>query len=244
MKNAILFLVPILAVAADAPAVDRLFDVNLNTTQRAGACFELRGKSDAATITALARVMQDPELMACAAENLRRAGAVDVLKQALSSSSPEVRATAARTLGSFRKPELLESLNHAALDENALVATNALAALSEYQDAAVLPYLAALAAKGGMIGDMALERLAQADTATALGVARQLLASPQVPDQLYAMQVIGASGNATDLPALRKIAGAPHETLSQRGRGFGLMPPINLSRAAEGAIALIEKRMQ
>jgi len=59
---------------------------------------------------------------------------------------------------------------------------------------------------------------------------------------LYAMRVVGANGNASDLPALKKIASRNSESLTPRSRGFGLMPPINLSRAAEGAIAAIEKR--
>jgi len=50
------------------------------------------------------------------------------------------------------------------------------------------PYLAALAKKGGMIGDMALERILQLDAKTALTIARPLLGSEQVPDKLYAMR--------------------------------------------------------
>jgi hypothetical protein len=242
MKIYMLVLVPMLAIAEEAPATVRLFDTKLNPTQRANACFELRGKSDAETVGALARAMEDPEMLACAAENLRLAGAIDPLKQALASSSAEVRATAARVLGSFQRPDLLESLNRAAQDENALVATNALAGLSRYQDASVIPYLGAIARKGGMTGDMALERLAQMDADGALKIARELLVSTQVPDQLYAMRVIGQAGNASDVPALKKIAGSSSENLAQRGRGFGLMPPINLARAAQGAIEEIEKR--
>ena len=56
-----------------------------------------------------------------------------------------------------------------------------------------------------------------------------------------ALRVIGASGDASDLPALRAIAAAGQENLTQRNRGFGLMPPVNLARAATGAIAAIEK---
>jgi hypothetical protein len=240
MKNSILLLIPMLAVAAEPSALVRLFDAKLNPTQHANACFELRGKTDPDTVSALGRAMEDPEMLTCAAENLRIAGAIDALKQALASPSAEVRATAARLLGSFQKPELLDSLSRAAQDENALVATNALAGLSQYRGAAVIPYLAALARKGGMTGDMALDRLAQIEPPTALRVARELLASSQIPDQLYAMRVIGATGDSSDLPALKKIAASNHESLAQRGRGFGFMPPINLSRAAEGAVAAIE----
>ncbi len=58
------------------------------------------------------------------------------------------------------------------------------------------------------------------------------------------MKVIGATGDASDIPELRKIAASNVETLAQRDRGFGLMPPINLARSAQAAIAAIEKREQ
>jgi len=56
------------------------------------------------------------------------------------------------------------------------------------------------------------------------------------------MRVIGAAGDASDLPPLRKIANSHEESLAQRNRGFGFMPPINLSRAAQSAIAAIERK--
>ena len=242
MKTAILLLVPMLAAAGEPDAVTRLFDAKLNATQRATACFDLRGKSDAETVTALGRAMEEPQLLACAAENLRLIKAAGALRQALDSQTAETRATAARVLGSLQMPEYLEALSQAAQDENALVATNALAGLSYYRDPAVVPYLMTLARKGGMAGDMALDRVLELDPAAALQAGRQLIASPGVPDQLYAMRVIGAAGNASDLPVLRKIADAHHEDLAQRARGFGFMPPVNLSKAAESAIAAIKER--
>ena len=193
---------------------------------------------------ALARALEDPDLRSCAAANLRLAGALEPLKLALQSPQPEVRAAAARELGAFQKIELLEPLSRAARDENALVASNALAGLSRYQDPAAVPYLAALAKTGGMIGDMSLDRLVQLDPAAALAVARVLLSSTQVPDQLYAMRVVGAFGNASDLPQLRQIAAARPGDLNQRNRGFGLMPPINLARAAQIAVDGIASRSQ
>ncbi len=242
MKTLILCFVPVLAMAADQPPLDRLFDAKLSATQRAGACFQLRGAKDADSIAAMSRAMEDPALLSCAAENLRIAGAVAALTDAMASTNEQVRAAAARSLGSFQRLDLLEPLSRAAQDANLLVATNALAGLSEYRDPAVIPYLAALARKGGMVGDMAMDRLAEMDATGALKVARELLYSPQVPDKLYAMRVIGASGDASDLPALKKIAAAGQENLAQRNRGFGFMPPISLSRAAETAIRSIESR--
>ena len=228
MKTLILYLLPALAAAQQIDA---------------NACFQARGKTDAATIEAMTRTLEDPELFTCAATNLRIAGAIEPLRRALSASdNPQVRAAAARELGSFQKPELLEPLSRATEDENALVATNALAGLCQYEDRAVVPYLAALGKKGGIIGDMALDRLLELDPAAAVQVARGLLGSPQVPDRLYAMRVVGSAGDASDLPALRKIAAAGGENLAQRNRGFGFMPPINLARAAQSAIEAIEAK--
>ena len=243
MKAWMILLIPALAAAADSPALDRLFDTKLPSALRANACFELRGTSDPEVTRAMSRAIEDPDLLTCAADNLRIAGAAGALSEALAGSkNPQVRAAAARELGSFQKPEFVEQLNLAARDENALVATNALRGLSQYESTAVVPALASLAAIGGMAGDMALERLAQLDSQTALETARVLLAGGGIPDQLYAMRTIGAFGGTADLPALRKIATSGTENLSQNGRGFGFMPAINLGRAAQAAIAAIESR--
>jgi tetratricopeptide (TPR) repeat protein len=231
-----------LAQAPKVPLVERLFDGKLGATQRAGACFELRGAKDAEIVAAMSRALEDPDLLSCAAENLRAAGAAKELNAALASKTEQVRATAARLLGSFQNVAYIEPLSRAAEDPNMLVATNALTALSEYRDVAVIPYLAALAGKGGMIGDMALDRLAALDSSRALHVSRDLLASSQVPDKLYGMRIIGMYGDRSDLPVLTKIASSGQESLAQHNRGFGLMPPISLTRAAETAIRTIESR--
>jgi HEAT repeat protein len=242
MKTLIFFLAPALAICADQAPLQRLFDGNLNASQRANACFELQGNSEPDVISAMGKALEDPAVLSCASDNLRIAGASDTLKQALSNPDAQVRAAAVRQLGTFQKPELLEVIAQAAQDVNLLVATNALAGLSEYRDPVVIPYLADLAKKGGMIGDMALDRLAQLESKTALSIARGLLASSQVPDRLYAMRMIGAFGDGSDLAELNKIAKSTPENLSQRNRGFGFMPAINLSRAAQSAIASIQSR--
>ncbi|HWC98628.1 MAG TPA: HEAT repeat domain-containing protein [Candidatus Sulfopaludibacter sp.] len=242
MKTSMALLFCAAALSAGSSPLDRLFDNKLSPTQRAGACFELRGAKDAETIAAMSRALDDADLLSCAAENLRVAGAAGPLKEALASTTEQVRATAARQLGTFRNPDFLEPLSRAAEDENMLVATNALAGLSEYAGPEVVPYLATLARKGGMVGDMALDRLAALDSVGALKVARNLLDSAQVPDKLYAMRIIGLHGDAADLPALRKIAASGQENLAQHSRGFGLMPPISLTRAAETAIRGIQAR--
>ena len=242
MRIWIFCLAPVLSIGANQTPLERLFDGKLNSSQRATACFELRGNSEPAAVRALGKALEDPVLLSCAANNLRIAGAIDTLQQALSNQDAGVRAAAVRQLGTFQKPDLLDAISRAAQDENLLVATNALHGLSEYQDPVVIPFLAGLAKKGGMIGDMALDRLAQLQSQTALDVGRKLLTSPQVPDRLYAMRVIGAFGDASDLAELNKIAKSSPERLSQRARGFGFMPAINLARAAQSAIASIQSR--
>ena len=242
MRIWIFCLAPVLASCADQTPLQRLFDGKLTSSQRATACFELRGNSDPDVVNALGKALEDPVLLSCAADNLRIVGAIETLRQALSNQDPGMRAAAVRQLGTFQKPDMLDAISRAAQDENLLVATNALNGLSEYQDPVAIPFLAGLARKGGMIGDMALDRLAQLQSATALSIARDLLASSQVPDRLYAMRVVGAFGDASDLAELNKIAKASPESLSQRARGFGFMPAINLSRAAQSAISLIQSR--
>jgi hypothetical protein len=244
MRIWIFWLAPVLAIGANQTPLEQLFDGKLNSSQRATACFELRGTSEPEVVRALGKALEDPVLLSCAADNLRIAGAIDTLKQALSNQDAGVRAAAVRELGTFQRSDLLDAISREAQDENLLVATNALNGLSEYQDPAVIPFLASLAKKGGMIGDMALDRLTQLQSATALGIARELLASSQVPDRLYAMRVIGAFGDASDLVELNKIAKSSPEKLSQRARGFGFMPAINLARAAQSAIATIQSRQQ
>jgi HEAT repeat protein len=231
MKVALLCLLPALLAAADHPPA-----------QPAADCVAMRGRSDPEALKALSRALDDPGLRSCAAQDLRIAGAIELLKPALSSQSFEVRAAAARELGTFQRQDLLESLARAAEDENLLVATNALNGLSQYLDPAVIPYLRAIAQRGGMVGDMALDRLLQLDKAEAVTVDRALLVSRQVPDQLYAMRILGAAGDRSDLAQLEKIATAHEETLSERDRGFGFMPAVNLSRAARAAITGIEAR--
>ena len=242
MKYLTIFFIPFALAAADEGTLQRMFDGKLNATQRATACFELRVDRSADALNAMARALSDRDLRSCASTNLRVAGAVEELVKALSSEDAEVRATAARELGSFRKLELLYALNQAAEDENPLVASNGLDALREYDDPAVVPYLNTLATKGGMIGDMALDRLSQLAPTVSLRIARELLASGQVPDKIYALRVIGALGDSSDVPSLREIAASAQENLEQRNRGFGLMPAINIAKVANTAIQSIQSR--
>jgi HEAT repeat protein len=227
-------------LAADS-SLERMSDARLTVSQRNSACFEVRGQNTPEVRASMAKALQLDLLRACAAENLRAAGAIDELRQALADENPEIRATAARSLGSFGKPELLEPLAKAASDPNLLVATNGVYALSQYQDAVVFPYLEPVARKGGIVGIMALNRIFDLHDPEALAIARKLLSSSDVPDRVSGMRVIGAMGGKEDLPTLREIASKPSPVMV-RQRGFGLMPSIDLARAAKATIAQIETR--
>lgn len=242
MKTGFLFLISLNSVllAGDA-AVSRMLDDKLTVAQRNDACYELRGVKSPEVIAAMARALESPKVRTCAARSLREAGATGELKNALAESDPELRAVAARELGALARPELMELLAKTAHDPNLLVASNAFAGLSYYQDRSVLPHLLDLAERGGLVGAMALSRAVQFHDPSVLQVARTLLASKDVALRLGALRAIGDLGNETDLPALRPLA-AKSEKVLPRGRGFGLVPALDLSRAAQNAIYQIENR--
>jgi HEAT repeat protein len=227
--------------AQDSPA-SRMLDPKLNIAQRNDACYELRGAHSPEVIAALARALESPLVRSCAARNLREAGAIDELNAALSGDDPEVRAAAARELGVTAKPELMELLAQTARDPNLMVASNAFEGLTFYQDRGVLPYLLDLAAGGGPVAAMALSRAVEFADPGVLPVARRMMATNDVPLRLAALRAIGDLGNSSDLPALRVLA-AKAESATPGGRGFGLMPALDLSRAAQNAIHQIEQRM-
>lgn len=228
------------AVAADDP-VGRMLDDKLSLAQRNNACLTLRGNHAPEVMAAMRGALASEGVRSCAARNLREAGAVDELTSALSAPEPEVRAVAARELGSFERPGLLPVLAKAAHDPSVLVATNAVMGLAQYHDRAVLPYLLDLALAGGVAGVSALSRAAQFDEPAALPVARRLLSSNDPAGKLIALLVVGDCGDAADLPKLRELA-AKSLPVGTAGRGFGLMPALDVSRAAKNAIETIEKR--
>ena len=229
------------ALAAADDQVGRMLDEKLTVAQRNNACFALRGNRSREVLAAMRGALASEVVRACAARNLREAGAVDELTRALSAPEPEVRAVAARELGSFERPELVEVLVKAAHDPSVLVATNAVMGLGQYQDRAVLPYLLDLAAGGGAVGVAALTRAAHFDEPATLPVARKLLSGNDPAGKLIALLIVGECGDAGDLPKLRELA-AKSEPLGVRGRGFGLMPALDISRAAKRAIEGIQKR--
>jgi HEAT repeat protein len=219
-----------------------MMDPSLNVAQRNNACFELRGSTEPEVISTMRKALNETPVRACAGTNLRKAGAVAELKDALTDPNFEVRALAARELGGFEKPELLPMLAAAARDPQMLVGINAIEALADYRDPIVLPYLLNLAKDGGLVGTAALDRAATFRDPRVLETARLLLASKDVSDQLASMRVLSVMGDATDIPKLRDIQAKETGLVSASGRGFGLIPAISLSRAAETTIEKITER--
>jgi HEAT repeat protein len=219
-----------------------MMDPSLNVAQRNNACFELRGSTDPQVTATMRKALNDTAVRACAGTNLWKAGAIAELKDALSDPDFEVRALAARELGGFEKPELLPLLSAAAHDPQLLVGINAIEGLANYRDPIVLPYLLNLAASGGLVGTAALDRALTFHDPRVLETARALLGSKDVSDKLAAMRVIGAMGDQSDIPNLRAIQEKETGMVSTAGRGFGLIPAISLSRAAQTTIDKIGER--
>src|SRR5579872_3275191 len=216
------------ALHAEDANISRMLDGKLNVSERNDACYALRDVRSPEAVAGFARALESPVVRACAARNLREAGAVDELKTALAGTDPEIRAVAASELGAARKPEFMELLANTARDPNLMVATNAIQGLSYYQDRTVLPYLLNLSQTGGLVAAMALSRAVQFADPNVLTVARRLMASKDVPLRLAALRAVGDLGDPTDLPALRQLA-AKAESVAPAGRGFGLVPPLDLS---------------
>ena len=221
----------------------RMMDPSLTSAQRNNACFELRGSTEPEVVATMRKALDDTVVRACAGTNLWKAGAIAELKDALTDSDFEIRALAARELGGFEKPELLTMLTAAARDPQLLVGINAIEGLSNYRDPVVLPYLLQIAKGGGLVGEAALDRAVTFHDPRVLETARALLNNKDVSDKLAAMRVIGVMGDETDLPKLRDIQEKETGMVSASGRGFGLIPAISLSKAAQTAIDRIEARV-
>ena len=222
-----------------------MLDPSLTVAQRNNACFELRGSTEPEVVAGMRKALGDTNVRACAGTNLRKAGAIAELKDALTDQNFEIRALAARELGGFEKPELLPLLAAAAHDPQMLVGINAIEALANYRDAVVVPYLLDIAKGGGLVGTAALDRaLTFPGDPRVLETARGLLRSKDVSDKLAAMRVMAAVGDGTDIPRLRDIQEKETGMVSAAGRGFGLIPAISLSRAAQTSIEKIQERIE
>jgi len=241
MKYVLILLVTGLAQAGVEETVGRLLDANLTTAQRNDACFALRDDRSPEVNTAMRRVMSSEIVRACAARHLREAGAIEELKDALTEEDADIKVAALREMGILRHPDLVEVIAKAGFDLNALVATNAVDALAQYNDRRVLPHLIAIAEAGKMAGFTALARAAVFVDPSVVKVARQYLAGDDVAAQVIAIRVLGDLGDKSDLPRLRPIA-LQAEALPSQGRGFGMMPSIDLGKVAKNAIRRIESR--
>lgn len=229
---AVLLLAAAAHAADDLPA--RMLDLKATVAQRNDACFALRGNRSPDAIAALRNALADSVVRTCAAQDLRQAGALDALIQAVDSDDADMQAVAARELGEMRDPRALPALGHAALDSNVLVASAAIDALAGYGEGPALPLLLQAARQPGLAGVTALERAAAFHNAGVLPVARHLLANADAASKVIALGVIGDLGEESDLPRLREIAARP-DPVASRGRGFGFMPVIDLARVAQNA---------
>jgi hypothetical protein len=90
----------------------------LTVAQRNDACFALRGQRTPEVIVEMRRlIIDDAVVRACAARNLREAGAVDALMEAVTQGTPDTRIAAARERGVLRDGYALPVLGSAALKE-------------------------------------------------------------------------------------------------------------------------------
>ncbi|MBY0504724.1 MAG: HEAT repeat domain-containing protein [Bryobacteraceae bacterium] len=236
-----IFVLTYSASAGVEETVGQLLNPSLSSAQRNDACYALKDDRSAEVNTAMRRVMSSDILRACAARHLREAGAVAELKEALQEEDADIKVAALREMGILRDPALIPVIADAGLDLNALVATNAVDALAQYGDRQVLPALIRIAQAGKMAGATALARAARFADPSVVQMARQYLAGDDVAAQVIAIRVLGDLGDRSDLPRLRPIA-AHAEALPSQGRGFGMMPSIDLGKVAKNAIQQITSR--
>lgn len=221
--------------------IAKMNDPQLTVAQRNDACYALRGVAAPLVVAAIEKELADPKVRNCAGINLRKAGAVAELKTSLASGDFEIRALAVRELGAFERTDLLPLIASAARDPQLIVGINAIEGLANYRDAAVVPYLLEIAKGGGLIGAAALDRALAFQDSRVPQVARGPLTRSDISDKLAAMRILSERGDASDIPTLQEIAAKETEMVTA-GRGFGLMPAISLSRAAQTAIERIESR--
>jgi HEAT repeat protein len=217
-----------------------MLDPAATVAQRNDACFALRGDRSPEAVEAMQRALHDKVVRTCAARDLREAVALDPLLASLTDDDADIRIAAARELGELRDPKALAPLGSAALDSNMMVAGAAIGALAAYQSPAALPYLLRAAEQATVAGINALEHAARSHEPAVLPLARRAIARADVAAQLIAITILGDLGDASDLPKLRELA-ALTDPVYSRGRGFGFMPPIDLGRAAQNAIAKIAR---
>jgi hypothetical protein len=228
-----------MTAATLALLVSTMMNRDASVSQRNDACYALRGQRSDAVVSALTTALNDKAVRACAARDLREAGAVDALVAALNAplngDAADTALAVARELGELRDPRALAPLGALALNNNPLLAATAIAALAAYDANLSLPYLLLAAAQPGVSGINALALAARSHDPAVLAQARRLLDQGDVAAQVIALAIIADLGDSTDLPKLCQLA-AHSDPVYSRGRGFGFMPPIDLARAAQTAI--------
>jgi HEAT repeat protein len=240
MKN---FALVLMAAPLFAGNLETFTDSSLNSTQRNTACLALRGDRSEDTVAALRGGLTNINLQACAAANLRIAGAEAVLVEALNSPEPSTRAVAARELGVLQKPEYLGVLRKTADDQDLLAASNALEGLLRYEDHSSAPQLREIALMGGVMTSLAVNALADWRDPEVLPIGRKLMTHRDPGDQLAGIRVVGLMGDTSDLDSLRALM-KNDEKMGQGSRGFGLMPAISIGRAARTAAGNITQRFK
>lgn len=233
----------VLAITAPlfAGELERFTDSSLNYTQRNTACLALRGDRSEETAAAMRMALSNVSLQACAAQNLRIAGAGALLAEALETGDPSARAVAARELGVLQEQRYLPLLIKAAADPDLMIASNAIEGLVRYEDHSSAPALRELALAGGVMTSLAVDALLEWHDAEALAVGRKLMSRREPGDRLVGVRVVGLLGDSRDMEALRKLASDDIQ-LGQTSRGFGLMPAISMARAARTAMESIQQR--
>ena len=238
MKLLVFLLAATPLIAGD---LETFTDNALNYTQRNTACFSLRGKKTPEVVLAMRSALENASLQACAAANLRAAGAYKELLNALQESKdPGARAAAARELGTAQQPEFLGPLAEAAKDRDVLVASNAIEGLMRYADHSSAPQLREIALVSGIQTALALDILIDWQDPEVASLGRKLVARKNPADQLTGIRAIGLRGDKSDLPRLKDLAKDDQE-MNAGSRGFGFMPAVSISRAAKTAIANLEK---
>jgi HEAT repeat protein len=224
-----------MTAAAIALLIAAMMDDKASVAQRNDACYALRGQRSVEVVSALKNALSEKTVRACAARDLREAGAVDTLIEELTSADADTQMAVARELGELHDPLALDALGSVALSDNVLLASNAISALGGYEPKVALPYLLRAAAQTGVSGVTALEQAARSHDPAVLAVARRVLEKGDVAAQVVALAIIADLGDAADFPKLRELA-AHSDPVYSRGRGFGFMPPIDVARAAKTAI--------
>jgi hypothetical protein len=110
-----------------------------------------------------------------------------------------------------------------------------------YEDHSSAPQLREIALLGGMASTLAIDILIDWHDPEVPAIGRKLMAHADPGDQMAGIRAVGLAGDDSDLPRLRELR-QNDAAMGVGSRGFGLMPAISISRAANTAIQNIENR--